>query len=77
MAKPSLMVLMGSSKPDEDEIDEESYEVSDEEVDAAKIAMSALKSGDAKKFAAAICSLLELHDSREPDEDEAEEKEEY
>lgn len=74
MAKPSLMVLLGSKEPDGDEdMGSDGYELSEEKLDAGKEAMRAMKAGDAEAFTRAVCMLVDLH--AEPDDSMTKEKE--
>lgn len=74
--KPALFELVvgsGPSKMDEEETGSD-YEVSPEQVDAAKEVLRAVRKGDPKALARAICMMHDLH---EPDGDEFSEEESY
>lgn len=75
--KPALFELVvgsgGPGKSGEEEAGSD-YEVSPEQVDAAKEVLRAVRKGDPKALARAICMMHDLH---EPDGDEFSEEESY
>lgn len=79
----SLAVMIGLKKPDMADEDEEmddkagdEYAVSEDEIAAGEEAMRAMKEGDGEGFAKAMCALMDLHMSKEDDEEATEERDE-
>lgn len=80
MKKPSLAVLIGMGKPSShDDGDSMSDEHDDEDqayADAGDEAIAAMKKGDGKAFAEAVCALFDLHMASKDDKSKDEEGDE-